>query len=123
MPLDSIGISSATRAAVRAYHDASVAWRAYEAARKRAHAALVKLGIFPDHEKHPLPVGTNMVVYSDGEVVITLTVAEPIAGINYEGMAADLLKLGIKPATLKRLEKKHRTETRPAHKFVSSLVA
>jgi hypothetical protein len=96
-----------------------VAWRTWEAARKRAHAALVRLGIFPEG----LPTGTNMVVYSDSELVITLTVVEPIVGVDHAGYVADLLKQGVSPALIKRLDKKWRIETRPAHKFTSSLVA
>jgi hypothetical protein len=46
----------------------------------------------------------------------------PIVGVDHAGYVADLLKAGVKPALIKRLDKKHRTEMRPAHKFTASLV-
>jgi hypothetical protein len=121
MPLDSL-TGSGVRTAAREYHDASVGLRDAESRRKRATTAAVKLGVLPDWDKHPLPVGTAQVVYADGELVISLNVVAPIAGIDHAGYVADLLKAGVKPALIKRLDKKHRTETRPAHKFTSSLL-
>jgi hypothetical protein len=123
MPFDAAAPSADVRVAALQYHHASVGLRDAEARRKRATAAAVKLGILPDWEKFPLPVGTCLVVYQDGTVSIALTVVEPIVGCDHAGFVADLLKAGVKPALLKRLEKKHRTETRPAHKFTSSVVA
>jgi hypothetical protein len=121
MPLDST-TGASVRAAALEYHDASVGLRDAEARRKKATAAAVKLGVLPDHERFPLPVGTSQVVYADGLLVISVTVLEPIAGIDHAGYVADLLKAGVKPALIRRLDKKHRTETRPAHRFSSSLV-
>ncbi len=122
MPLDSTSGAS-VRAAALEYHEASVGLRDAEARRKRATVVAVRLGILPDHEKHPLPVGTCEVVYADDGLVISVTVLEPIAGIDHAGYVADLLKAGVKPAVIKRLDKRHKTETRPAHRFTSSLVS
>jgi hypothetical protein len=123
MPLDSTRASTDVRVVAREYHDASVGLRDAEARRKKATAAAVKLGVLPDHERFPLPVGTAEVVYADDGLVISVTVVAPITGWDHAGFVADLLKAGVKPALIKRLDKKHRTETRPAHKFVSSLVS
>jgi len=132
MPLDDTKANrSKTRAATNdvqhaaawEYHEASLALRADEVRRTKAQAAAVKAGVLPDHLKFPRPVGTNEVVYADGVLVISVTVFAPIAGVDHAGYVEDLLKAGVKPALIKRLDKKHRTETRPAHKFTSSLVS
>jgi hypothetical protein len=122
MPLDSTS-GSATKAAALEYHEASVGLRDAEARRKRAHATAVRLDILPNHMQFPMPVGTAEVVYSDGQIMITVTVAAPITGIDHEGFIAGLLKAGIKASLLRRLQKKYATATAPAHKFISSSVS
>lgn len=104
------------------YHETSLALRAAEVERTKAHAAAVKAGVLFDHLTNPEPVGTSRVVYADTAVAITVTVYAPIVGVDHAGYVADLLKAGVKPALIKRLERKHRTETRPAHKFTTSVV-
>ena len=103
------------------YHVASHLLRIAETRRKRAHAAAVRAGVIFDHERAPEPVGTNRLVYSGPLVEIGVAVAAPIEGIDHAGFVADLLRAGVKPALVKRLTTKHTTETRPAHKFTSSL--
>jgi hypothetical protein len=130
MPLDSA--STRTRAvatneapeaiAAFEYHEASLGMRAAETRRVRAHAAAVRAGVLPDHLKHPMPVGTNEVVYADHAVSISVLVYAPIVGLDHGSFVADLLKAGVKPALIKRLMAKHTTETRPAHKFITAAV-
>ena len=104
------------------YHLASHLLRVAETRRKKAHADAVKAAVIFDHEKFPEPVGTNRLVYAGEVVEISVSVAAPIAGVDHVAFVVDLLKAGVKPALIKRLTAKHTTETRPAHKFVSSLV-
>jgi hypothetical protein len=91
---------------------------AYDAALKRC----VRSGVFPDFAANPEPVGTNRVVYVDGQTQIMLFVAESTVGLNHVGFIADLLKANVDPKLVKRLTKRHRTETRPAHRLTSSPV-
>ena len=104
------------------YLDATLLLRLAEIRRKAEHRACVKGGVLIDHEKAPEPVGTNRLIYSGSVVQITLTVAAPIVGIDHAAFVEDLLKAGVKPALIKRLQAKHATETRPAHKFTPVLV-
>jgi hypothetical protein len=103
--------------------------REAQAARRKGETrweAAIKLGIkarvIPDFTTTPEPVGTNRVVYVDAKTQISLFVAEPIEGLDYLGFIADLLKAGFEPKVVKRLARKHRTETRPAHRLTSSPV-
>lgn len=85
-------------------------------------AEAVRQDVIPDHLEHPEPPGTNRMVYVGEAVEISLAVSEPVEGINFEGFVADLLKAEVKPALIKRLTRRHRTETRAAHKFTASLM-
>lgn len=82
----------------------------------------IKAHVIPDFATAPEPVGTNRVVYVDAKTQISLFVAEPIEGLNHLGFIADLLKAGVDPKLIKRLARKHLTETRPAHRLTSSPV-
>lgn len=90
----------------------------WEAAIRRG----IKSHVLPDFSTDPEPVGTNRVVYVDAQTQISLFVAEPIEGLDHVGFIADLLKANIDPKLVKRLARKHRTETRPAHRLTSSPV-
>lgn len=109
--------------------DAALEIREAQAARRKGESrwdAAIKQGIkshvIPDFTAMPEPVGTNRVVYADAQTQISLFVAEPIEGLNYLGFIADLLKADVDPKLVKRLSRKHRTETRPAHRLTSSPV-
>jgi hypothetical protein len=51
-----------TEAVAWEYFVASLLARLAEGRRKRAHAAAVKAGVLFDHEKQPLPVGSNALI-------------------------------------------------------------
>jgi hypothetical protein len=102
--------------------------REAQAARRKGESrwdAAIKLGIkarvIPDFTISPEPAGTNRVVYLDALTQISLFVAEPIEGLDYAGFIADLLKARPDEVKLvRRLARKHRTETRPAHRLTST---
>lgn len=108
-------------AAMRVY-DAQTGRRDAEKEWDLALAGAVKAGVIPDHLASPEPAGTNRVVYADDSMQISLSVVAPIVGINFAGFVAGLVKAEVDPKLIARLTRKHRTETRPAHRFTSSLV-
>lgn len=121
----------ANRAKGRRLAKLTTAWRVYRLQKIRrlverlwdlGMAEAVKGGLIPDHTAYPEPAGTYRVVYAGEVVEISLAVAEPIEGINFPGFLADLLKAGVEAKLIKRLTRKHRTETKPAHRFTVSLI-
>jgi hypothetical protein len=107
------------------YHIASLGLRLFETRRKKAHAAMVKAGVVPDHEADPEPVGTDRVCYAGPVVEIRLTVAAPIEVFSLPGFMADLSASKLDAAALRsvrRMVAKHTYESRPAHSFRASLV-
>lgn len=104
------------------YHVASHLLRIAETRRAAAITAAIKAGVLFDHSKAPLPVGTNRIVYAGAIVEITVSVAAGVEGVDHTAFVADLIKAKVDPKLIGRLSNRHKTETRPAHKFVSSLV-
>ncbi len=113
---------NAAEAAAYEYHVSSHLLRIAETRRKRAHAAAVKAGVMFDHERAPEPVGTERVVYAGALVEVSVTVAAPVQGLDHLAFVVGLLEAGVKPALVKRLQARHATETRPSHRFSSTLV-
>jgi hypothetical protein len=103
------------------YHLASHLLRIAETRRKRAHAATVKNAVMFDHEKAPMAVGTNALVWVGNIVEISVLVAAPIVTVDHAGLVADLLKTRVDLKLIKRLVGKNRVEMCPAHKFISAL--
>ncbi len=104
------------------YHVSSRLLRIAESRRDKAIAAAIKAGVLFDHFKKPRPVGTHEIVYSGAIIEIILSVSAGTPGVDHDGFVADLVKAKIDPKLLRRLATKWAIETRPAHKFVSSLV-
>lgn len=88
----------------------------WDAAIKRA----VQAGVIPDSQANPEPVGTNRQTYADAVVTVSLFVAAPIAGLNHAAFVADLLKAEVDPRLIKRLHRKHRTQTKAAHRYTAT---
>jgi hypothetical protein len=91
----------------------------WEAAMKRA----VKAAVVPDFSLNPEPAGTLRQTYVDNAVAVTLFVAQPIEGMDAVGLVADLLKAGVDQKLINRLTRKHRTETRAAHRITTAFVS
>jgi hypothetical protein len=121
-----IGVTStratAKDAAALEYHWASHLLRIAETRRKKATADAIELGVIFDPIDAPEPVGANRVVFAGSVVEISVAVAAPMQGVDHAAFVADLLKAGVKPALIKRLGAKHAYQSRPAHKFSSSLL-
>lgn len=113
----------AQEASALEYHVASQLNREADARKKKAVAAAIRSGVLFDHLKEPMEPGTSQVIYSGRSVEISVAVGQPIEGVDHDGFVDGLLAAGVKPALIKRLAAKHATETRPAHRFTSSLVA
>lgn len=113
--------TAAARAARRVF-DAQVGRREAEKEWDGAIAGAVKAGVLPDYQANPEAAGTNRVVYADAELQISLAVLAPIVGINFAGFVAGLVKAGVDGKLLTRLTRRHRTETRAAHRITPSLV-
>lgn len=91
----------------------------WDNAMKRA----VNAAVVPDFSLNPEPVGTQRQTYVDAAVSVTLFVAQSIEGMDHVGLIADLLKAGIDPKLITRLCRRHRTETRPAHRITTLFVS
>lgn len=105
------------------YHVASALHRLSETRRNAAIKEAIRAGVMFDHEKTPAAAGTQRVVYAGPIVEIAVKVADGgRAGLFVDGFVADLIKAKVDPKLIERLRAKHRTETRPAHGFTSSLV-
>lgn len=107
-------------AAAREIREAQAARRKGETRWEAAIKLGIKTRVIPDFTTAPEPVGTNRIVYVDAQTQISLFVAEPIEGLDHLGFIADLLKADVDAKLVKRLSRKHRTETRPAHRLTSS---
>ena len=114
-------------AAALAYYVGATKAREGEAEKQLAHKAAVALGVLPDHRANPEPPGTDRTVYQGREVLITMTVVSPTVRLilNVSEFTAALVKAGVKPALLAKLERKHTHEvaTAAAHIFQAGLVA
>jgi hypothetical protein len=95
------------------YHLARTAATVAASENKKATSAAVKSGVIFDHKAHPEPAGTEREVYDDGEVRITLKVAEPSQKLDEAAFLA---------VKLQRLVDKHTHDTAASHTFSSSLV-
>ena len=102
-------------------HIAGQLRRLAESAWQQALAGAIKTGTIPDAAKAPEPVGTDRIVYTGQSVIIRLVVVKPIVQVDHAAYVADALAAGVDPKLLRRLEKKHTSETRPAHRFTTSL--
>lgn len=102
-------------------HIAGQLRRLAESAWSAALAGAVKAGTIPDTTKNPEPVGTDRIVYAGQSVIVRLVVVKPILQVDHAGYVADALAAGVDAKLLRRLEKKHTSETRPAHRFSTSL--
>jgi hypothetical protein len=102
-------------------HIAGQLRRLAESAWQQALAGAIKTGTIPDAAKAPEPVGTDRIVYAGPVVCIRLVVAKPIEVVDHLAYVAELLEAGVNPALLRKLAKRHTTETRPAHRFSTSL--
>ena len=111
-----------TEPAAWEYHVASHLLRLAEARKKKAHAAAVKAGVIFDHEKEPMPVGTNTLTYAGNVVEISVAVTTPSTRLDAAAFVDDLAAAGVKRALLERLTGEHTKESRAPHKFTSSLV-
>jgi hypothetical protein len=110
-----------TEPAAWAYHVACQAFRAADAARKKAHAECVRLGILPDHAKAPFPVGTEALVYAGDVVEIAVSVTTASERTDLAQLGVLLVKAGL---PLPKVEKAFRaaTSTNAApHAFKTSL--
>lgn len=132
MPLDGTSRTKPKAAQVRKKPSAALAARRLcdaQLGRREAEkewdasiSSAVKTGVIPDHIANPEPAGTSRVVYADDEIQISLAVVAPIVGINFAGFVASLLKAGVDAKLIARNTKRHRTETKAAHRFTCSLV-
>lgn len=89
---------------------------------RRALAGLIEGGLINDPERRPWPVGTNQVIASGAMIEVRVTVAEPQERVDMPAFLAELDRLGVKPALIKRALGKCTTEARAAHVFKPSLV-
>jgi len=104
------------------YHVASHLLRLADARKKKAQAAAVKAGVIFDHEKQPLCVGTNALVYAGEVVEIVVSVTTAATRLDTAGLFDAFEKAGLKRALIDRLVAKFTSDNRPPHKFVSTLV-
>lgn len=104
------------------FHVASHLARIATARKVKAHAAAVKAGVIFDHEKAPLAVGTNKLVYAGEVIEISVAVTSPSEKLDAPAFIADLEKSGIARKLLDKLVAKHTSESRAPHKFTSSLL-
>lgn len=105
------------------YWVASLLARLSEARRERAKKAAVAAAILPDHVASPMPIGTAETVYAGDVVTISVKVVEQSPRLDVAGFLAEAEKLGIPPAKLRRMVKKHTTQFSGAHVFTASLVS
>lgn len=104
------------------YHVASHLLRRAEARKSAAVKAAVKAGVIFDHEKAPMPEGTNALVYAGDVVEISVAVTTPATRLDAPALFDDLEKSGVKRTLIDRLAGKHTHENRAPHKFTSTLV-
>jgi hypothetical protein len=90
--------------------------------RDDAKKALIACGALPDYGKEPLPVGTQLTIYSDPLVTVGVKVVAQAPRLHADAFCADLLAAGVKPAVLKRLRKKHTVEFNGSH-ILTALLA
>ncbi|HEY3845858.1 MAG TPA: hypothetical protein VGL95_01950 [Acetobacteraceae bacterium] len=103
------------------YHVASHLLRVAEARKKKAHAAAVKLGVMFDHEKSPLAVGTEALVYAGDVVEIAVSVTTPGTKLDPVELGVALVKAGMKLAVVEKLFTQCTHDQRAPHKFTSTL--
>jgi hypothetical protein len=99
----------------------SLVLRMVEPLRDKSKRAAVAGEVLPDHAAHPFAVGTSETVYSSELGSIGMKVVEQADRLDVPGFVADLEKAGVKPALLKRLQKKHNRSFPGAHIFTASL--
>lgn len=99
----------------------SLVLRMVEPLRDKSKRAAVAGEVLPDHTAHPFAIGTSETVYSSELGSIGMKVVEQAERLDVPAFIADLEKIGIKPAQLKRLLKKHTRQFPGAHIFTASL--
>jgi hypothetical protein len=104
------------------YHVACHLFRLADARKTKAQASAVKLGVLFDHKAHPMPVGTDTLVYGGDVVEVSVAVTTATTKLDVIELGVDLVKLGIKMPVLERLLRKHTHDNACPHKFSSSLV-
>ncbi len=128
---DSIGNDAATRLP-RGRRNAEVAAEEYliatrllaraEKRRERAAKGAVAAGVLPDHRAHPMPLGEHPAIWTGEYVTVSVSVVQQAAKLDTEGLIADLIEAGVKPALIERLRARRTTEFAPAHRFTAALV-
>ena len=129
---EAIGVVEPTRQPRSRRNNEPVAWEFYvathlaklaEARKRQAQAAAIVSGVIFDHEKEPMPEGTNgRVVYSGDVVEIELTVSNPSKRFDAAGFINALEKAGVKRKLLNELAEQHTADSRAPHKFSASLI-
>jgi hypothetical protein len=115
--------SKVADAAAWEYWVASLLLQLAERRREAAKRAATVARVLPDYINDPYPVGTVETVYSGPLVSIALKVVPQPPRVDVAALLNDLADLGVKPATLKRLVKKHTIEYAGAHVFTATLAA
>jgi hypothetical protein len=129
---DAIGTDAATRFP-RGRRNSEVAAAEYliatrllskaEKRRERAARAAVAAGVLPDHRAHPMPLGEHPAIWSGEYVTVSVSVVQQAAKPDIDGLIADLIANGVKPALIERLRARRMIEFPPAHRFTAALVA
>lgn len=92
-----------------------------EAWRAKCKKTAIALGVIPDYEATPLPIGSVTTVYTSPAMTIVAKVVPQAPRVDLAGLLVDLGRIGIKPSVLKRLVKKHTKEFAGAHIFTAQL--
>lgn len=104
------------------YHVSCHLFRIAEARKKKAQSVAIAAGVLFDHEKQPLAVGSNALIYAGDLVEISVSVTTPASKLDMPSLIAALEKAGLKRAVIDKAVAKCTTENRAPHKFVSTLV-
>lgn len=99
----------------------SLVLRMVEPLRDKSKRAAIAGGVLPDHSANPFAIGTSETVYTSDLGSIGMKVVEQAERLDVPAFVADLEKIGVKPAQLKRLLKKHTRQFPGAHIFTASL--
>jgi hypothetical protein len=100
---------------------ASLLLRVADARKAAAQKNAVTAGVIFDHAAHPMPPGTNALVYAGDVVEIAVGVTAPLERYDVPGLLGALAKAGVPPKTLAKAVKAHCDTTRAAHTFKATL--
>ncbi len=112
-----------TEPAAYEYHVASHLAGVAVARKEKAHKQCVRLGIIFDHKEHPLPVGTDTLVYPGDVVEISVKVGTPTTKVDMVALGVWLAKkCGLTVAQIEKAFLGCTIDNAAPHKFTSSLI-